>query len=112
MSESLNGATRLYPIVGDPIAQVKSPSGVTRTLAERGHNAICVPAHVAPGDLADFFDAMARMRNVDGVIVTVPHKFASFAFCASTTPLGVPVEPEVNSRTAGSSGPGWSAIRV
>ena len=33
-------------------------------------------------------------------------------FCASTTPLGVPVEPEVNSRTAGSSGPGWSAIRV
>ena len=31
MSENLNGATRLYPIVGDPIAQVKSPSGVTRT---------------------------------------------------------------------------------
>ncbi|APT59074.1 MAG: shikimate dehydrogenase [Azospirillum brasilense] len=86
MSESLNGATRLYPIVGDPIAQVKSPSGVTRTLAERGHNAICVPAHVAPGDLADFFGTMARVRNVDGVIVTVPHKFASFAFCASTTP--------------------------
>ena len=25
MSGSLNGATRLYPIVGDPVAQVKSP---------------------------------------------------------------------------------------
>ena len=36
MSGSLNGATRLYPIVGDPVAQVKSPSGVSHALAERG----------------------------------------------------------------------------
>ena len=48
MSGSLNGATRLYPIVGDPVAQVKSPSGVSHALAERGMNALCVPAHVAP----------------------------------------------------------------
>ena len=51
MSGSLNGATRLYPIVGDPVDQVKSPSGVSHALAERGMNALCVPAHVAPCDL-------------------------------------------------------------
>ena len=30
MIETLNGATRVHFIVGDPIAQVKSPAGVTQ----------------------------------------------------------------------------------
>ena len=47
----VDGATRLMAIAGDPVAQVKSPSGVSHALAERGMNALCVPAHVAPCDL-------------------------------------------------------------
>ena len=85
LAEVLDGATRLVFIVGDPIAQVKSPAGVTRAFAERGRRAVCVPAHVAAADLAAWFDGVARMRNVDGVIVTVPHKFAALAHCASLT---------------------------
>lgn len=81
----LSGATRLYPIVGDPIAQVKSPAGVTRSLQERGVDGVCVPAHVASADLAAFVDGLGRMRNVDGLIVTIPHKFAASALCATTT---------------------------
>lgn len=82
----LSGATRLYPIVGDPIAQVKSPAGVTHGLRERGVDGVCVPAHVPPADLAAFVDGLGRARNVDGLIVTVPHKFAAHALCATTTP--------------------------
>ena len=82
----LSGATRLYPIVGDPIAQVKSPAGVTRGFAERGADAICVPVHVPPADLATFVDGLGRARNVDGLIVTVPHKFAAYKLCATATP--------------------------
>lgn len=84
--EGLNGATRLYPIVGDPIAQVKSPGGVSRGLAAQGQNAICVPVHVKPADLSGFVDGLGRARNVDGLIVTVPHKFAAYKLCATATP--------------------------
>lgn len=82
---TLSGTTRVIFIVGDPIAQVKSPAGVTQAFAERGRDAVCLPAHVAPEDLSAWADGVSRARNVDGLIVTVPHKFAAFALCASTT---------------------------
>ncbi len=81
----LDGSTRIHYIVGDPIAQVKSPSEVTRALAERGHNAIVVPAHVSPAHLADWVAGVSLAQNVDSIIVTVPHKFACFHLCASTS---------------------------
>ncbi|WP_175687789.1 shikimate dehydrogenase family protein [Burkholderia anthina] len=83
LDEGLSGATRVHFIVGDPIAQVRSPKGVTAALREAGRDALVVPAHVAPDDLAAFFAGIAPMRNVDGVIVTVPHKFSTAGFCTS-----------------------------
>jgi len=81
----LSGATRVHFIVGDPIAQVKSPAGVTVALQALGHDAVVLPAHVVPADLANWAAGVSLARNVDGLIVTVPHKFACFALCASTT---------------------------
>jgi shikimate dehydrogenase len=86
MLDTYSGATRVIFIVGDPIAQVKSPAGVTAALRARGADAVVVPAHVVPADLAGFIDGCRRMRNVDGVIVTVPHKFAAAALCERLTP--------------------------
>ncbi len=86
MLDTYSGATRVIYIVGDPIAQVKSPAQVTAALRERGLDAVVVPAHVAPGDLAAWVAATTRMPNCDGIIVTVPHKFAALALCDSLTP--------------------------
>ena len=86
MLDHLSGATRVHLIVGDPIAQVKSPYGMTQAFEASGRNAICVPAHVAPADLAPWFAGISRARNVDGVIVTVPHKFDCHALCATRSP--------------------------
>ncbi|WP_310633529.1 shikimate dehydrogenase [Paraburkholderia sp.] len=83
LDEGLSGATRIYFIVGDPIAQVRSPKGVTAALRAAGRDALVVPAHVAPDDLAAFFAGVTPMRNVDGVIITVPHKFSAAGFCTS-----------------------------
>lgn len=77
------GATRLYVIVGDPIAQVRSPAGVSAEFAARGHDGILVPVQVAPADLSDFLSVAARLKNLDGIVVTIPHKFACFEACAS-----------------------------
>lgn len=81
----LDGATRVVAIIGDPIAQVKSPAGVTQALQERGRNAVVMPVHVTTADLPDFMQGVARMRNLDGIIVTVPHKLDAYGCCATAT---------------------------
>ncbi len=85
MSQALSGATRVHFIVGDPIAQVKSPAGVTQAFADAGCDAVCVPAHVAPANLMTWAKGVSLAQNVDSIIVTVPHKFALFDLCSTTT---------------------------
>lgn len=85
MSLVLDGETRLYPIVGDPIGQVKSPAGLSAIMAARGVNGLVVPAHVSPGDLATFVAGAKATRNVDGIVATVPHKGPIAAFCDRLT---------------------------
>jgi shikimate dehydrogenase len=84
--DSYSGATRVLYIVGDPIAQVKSPHGITAALRDRGADAIVVPAQVRPADLGLFVELARRQVNCDGVIVTVPHKFDAAALCEGLTP--------------------------
>lgn len=102
---TLSGATRVFYVVGDPIAQVKSPAGMTAMLRERGLDGIVVPAHVAPADLATWVAATTTMRNCDGIIVTVPHKFAALALCQHVTPQAASIGA-VNVMRRDASG-GW-----
>lgn len=73
-SVKIGGATRLYAIIGDPIAQVRSPEVFTERFGESGVDAVMIPVHVP----ADRFDAIApallALGNLDGVLVTVPFK--------------------------------------
>jgi shikimate dehydrogenase len=79
------GATRLYVIDGDPIAQVRSPAGVSAAFAARGHDGILMPVQVAPADLPDFLAVATRLKNLDGIVVTIPHKFTCYRACTSAT---------------------------
>lgn len=83
MEVLLNGATRLVAILGDPIAQVKAPAGLTREFERRGHDAVVVPLQLAPADVDTAIEALSRAKNVDGLIATIPHKFAVASRCAS-----------------------------
>ena len=56
MLDHLAGDTRLYFIVGYPIAQVKSPAGITRGFAARSANAVLVPIEIAPDHIDGYFD--------------------------------------------------------
>jgi len=85
MTDTPNGATQVHYIVGHPIVQVKSPAGVTRAFLDRGHNAMVLPADVPPGDLEAWLRGVSLARNVDGIIATIPHKFACFDLCATTS---------------------------
>jgi shikimate dehydrogenase len=85
MPPALNGATRIHVTIGDPIAQVKSPAGVTAGFARRGHDAIMIPLQVKPADVNDFFKLARNLPTLDGIIITVPHKPVAFRFCDTTT---------------------------
>lgn len=83
MDLHIDGATRLFIIVGDPIVQVKSPTVYTRLFAERGINAVMVPMHVLPDDMPALRPLLGGIRNLDGILVTAPYK-ASLMGLAST----------------------------
>ena len=44
-----------------------------------------MPAHVTPADLERWLAGVSLTKNVDGIIVTVPHKFACFEVCATAS---------------------------
>lgn len=85
MALRLDGATRLYPIIGDPIIYAKSPTVFSAGLAARGRNALCVPLEAPDGALDAVMQGLRASRNVDGILVTMPHKFTTFPYCATAT---------------------------
>ena len=85
MHPALNGATRIHVTIGDPIAQVKSPAGITQGFASYGKDAIMIPLQVKPADVEDFFRLARKLPNLDGIVITVPHKPVAFRYCDTTT---------------------------
>lgn len=85
MLESLNGETRLYPIIGDPIKYVGSPTRLTNSFAGRGYNGVCIPMQVPESNLDTVMRGLESALNVDGILVTMPHKHAAFGYCATSS---------------------------
>lgn len=81
----VDGATRLVLILGDPIAQARSPEALSAALAARGRNALVVPAHVPPEAFDRVMSGLEGLRNLDGLILTVPHKAAGLDWCREVT---------------------------
>ena len=75
-TDEIDGATRLFAIIGDPIFAVRSPAVFNAMFARQGINAVLVPLHVAANDLDAAWEGIQRTRNLEGLIVTMPHKAA------------------------------------
>ncbi|GAA5541815.1 MULTISPECIES: shikimate dehydrogenase [Brucella] len=87
-----NGATRLFPVVGDPIEQVRSPEIMTELFRARGENAVVVPFHVSSSGLSAVFSTLTEVDNVGGLLVTIPHKQQAFQLCTGLTDNAVCIE--------------------
>ncbi|HVX99617.1 MAG TPA: shikimate dehydrogenase [Pseudorhodoplanes sp.] len=84
----VDGKTRLYGIIGDPIEQVKSPEILTANFRGRGRNAIMLPMHVLPGRFDETLRGLMALNNLDGIVITVPYKARITAFCDRLMPAG------------------------
>lgn len=75
-ANGITGHTRLFAVLGDPVAQVLAPELMNRLFAERSVDAVLVPIEVAADNLAAVVEGLKRTANLDGFLVTVPHKLA------------------------------------
>ncbi|WP_155370890.1 shikimate dehydrogenase family protein [Catellatospora vulcania] len=82
----ISGTTRLYAVLGDPIAQVQAPTLVNELFQAAGRDAALVPMHVTPEGLAEALAGLARLANLDGLLVTVPHKAAVARLASAVSP--------------------------
>lgn len=67
----INPQTRLYGVIGDPVAHSLSPLMHNAAFAARQKDSVYLPFHVR--DLRDFISAIQPFR-IDGFSVTLPHK--------------------------------------
>lgn len=88
---NITGDTRLYAILADPIGHVKAPQSLNRLFEERGMNAVMIPMHVDAQHLHLAVAGLRALRNLDGFVVTVPHKSAIVALCDELTPAAARV---------------------
>lgn len=69
--------TRIYGIVGDPVAQVRSPEVFNARFKAAGLDAVMVPLHVIGQGLEPAIAGLRAIANLAGLVVTVPHKPAA-----------------------------------
>ncbi|MER5359963.1 shikimate dehydrogenase [Streptomyces sp. NPDC002785] len=70
----ISGSTRIYAVLGCPVAQVKAPALLNPVFARLGLDAVLVPVLAEPEYLGEIVRGLQRIGNLDGLLVTVPHK--------------------------------------
>lgn len=70
----------MFGIVGDPIAQVRSPEMITWEFHRRGIDAVLVPMHVPAAEFDAVMPALLRLANFHGFVLTIPFKSRGLAY--------------------------------
>jgi shikimate dehydrogenase len=70
----ISGTTRVFMVIGDPVAQVQAPALFNPVFTRFGVNAVLVPAQVPAQHVTGFVTQVLQAGNIDGLWVTVPHK--------------------------------------
>src|SRR5262249_62038883 len=66
-----DGATRIYGIIGDPIAQVRSETVFNENVLALGKNAAMLPLDAVRSNLDRCIEALKPLANLDAVLVTL-----------------------------------------
>ena len=73
---SISGTTRVFLILGDPVAQVRAPEAFNHLFDKHGVDAVLVPANVPAPEFDGFVRHALKARNIDGLWLAIPHKTA------------------------------------
>jgi shikimate dehydrogenase len=70
----IDSETRLVAIIGSPVVQVKSPGNFNRYFADRHLDRAMIAIDLLADHVADFVATVRGWQNLDGFVVTIPHK--------------------------------------
>ena len=82
----ITGHSALYGVLGHPVSHSRSPEMQNAAFAAAGIDAVYVALPVSPERLAEAV-AGAHALGFEGLNVTVPHKQAAAALCATLDPV-------------------------
>jgi shikimate dehydrogenase len=112
----ITGRTRLLVLVGDPIHAAKSPQLFNRLFEAQGRDAICIPMQVPAEGLEAFVAGIRTVPNLDGLLVTMPHKARMVGLVDDLHPsaravgaLNV-VQRDAHGRWTGAMFDGWGCV--
>jgi shikimate dehydrogenase len=77
----ITGKTRLFGIVGHPIAHVRVPMAFNERFARDGIDCVSLPFHARPENFAQWAAGFRVLENLAGFVVTAPHKKAMAQLC-------------------------------
>jgi shikimate dehydrogenase len=83
----ISGTTRVFYILGDPVAQVRAPEVYNPLFELHGIDAVLVPLKLPAEALPGFLEHGLRAENVGGLWATIPHKSALAALLKPTDPV-------------------------
>src|SRR5688572_24437243 len=112
---NVTGRTRVLVLVGDPIYAAKSPQLFNPLFVTQGRDAICIPMQVPADGLDAFVAGIRRVDNLDGLLVTMPHKTRMMEFVDELNPSAravgaINVVRNLNGRWAGAMFDGWGCV--
>ena len=82
----ITGKTTLIAHIGYPTEAFKAPMIYNPWFEARGIDAVVVPMGVKPDDFPAALQALARITNLRGALVTMPHKITALALADDATP--------------------------
>ena len=82
----ITGKTRVIAHLGCPTEAFKAPMIYNPWFERQGIDAVVVPMGVRPDDYPATLAALARITNLHGALVTMPHKVTTLALVDEATP--------------------------
>ena len=70
----ISGTTRIFPVIGWPVEQVKAPALFNAYFMQHGIDARVIPLKVPPHDYRAAVRMLMAIDNVGGIFVSIPHK--------------------------------------
>ncbi|GAC1414183.1 MAG: shikimate 5-dehydrogenase [Burkholderiaceae bacterium] len=132
----ISGTTRIFPVIGWPVEQVKAPALFNAYFQRHNLDARVIPLKIAPHDYVAAVKVLMAIENVGGIFVSIPHKPMSlnavdrptaravlagacnaiYKDADGTTLIGDLIDGEgfirALDRTCGNQIPNWSATRA
>ncbi|WP_041743305.1 shikimate dehydrogenase family protein [Collimonas fungivorans] len=85
----ISGSTRIFPVIGWPVEQVKAPALFNAYFKRHGIDARVIPLKIAPSGYLSAVRMLMAAENVGGILVSIPHKPLSVDAVDRPTPRAV-----------------------